>query len=608
MKHGWKKAAGLTLIILLVFFWQMYGVRRTTILMSVEQAFEDLIYRRPTGVTQNIKIIGVDEETLQSYGRLEDWLREGLAELIGLLSENPETAPAVIGLDFLLTGEMQSNAETDERLVQVCTEAGNVVMAANLVYRTEIGMLEDGSYYSDKWNVELLECAFPALERATQKGFVNALQDKDGIIRRARLRAECQGEEIKSFPYVIAENYLQLQNLSPLQTEENVIQFLYSGKPGEYEKVSFLDVLNGEVDLRAFRDAIVLVGAYAPAMQDAYHVAVERGEQMYGVEIHANVIESLLSGKVVRLVPELLVAALTSVIFAAYFLLGQKQKLWLVLTEGCTVMVLWLLTGILLRPAGWLLTLSVVELGMPLLMLYFIIKKYIMERIGRKRILKAFKRYVAPQVVKELGNRDSFEIRLGGERKEIAVLFVDIRGFTSMSEKLAPEQVVEILNEYLNLTSQAIFKNHGTLDKFIGDATMAVFNAPVDLDDYVYKAVCAAWDMVQETRTLQKKIEERFGQSVQFGIGVNCGPAIVGNIGSEQRMDYTAIGDTVNTAARLEGQAKQGEILISRTVYEAVQGRIEAEPVGELELKGKAQKTPAFRLLGIKKQDEGETE
>ena len=156
-----------------------------------------------------------------------------------------------------------------------------------------------------------------------------------------------------------------------------------------------------------------------------------------------------------------------------------------------------------------------------------------------------------------------------------------------MSEVLKPEEVVEILNEYLSLTTQSIFNNKGTLDKFVGDATMAVFNAPLDLDDYIYRAVKTAWDMKAGSEALAEKFEKRFGRSVAFGIGVNCGDAVVGNIGCEFRMDYTAIGDTVNTAARLESNAKRGQILISQEVYDNVKDRVEVTPIGELPLKGK---------------------
>lgn len=606
MKQRWKKTVVIFLAALLAFAWQFYGTKYDTGLMTVELALEDAVYRRPTGSTQNIKIIGIDEETLQAYGKLEEWSREKLAELIELLSENPETAPAVIGLDFLLTGETTGADSADERLAQACTKAGNVVVASKLVCRTEFGISEEGSYYYDEWKVELLERPYDALAAVTGQGFVNALQDKDGYIRRAKLTAEYQGTQIESFPYKIANLYNEYRGEAAVKANSSILQFLYSGKPGEYEKVSLVEVLNGNVDLRTFKNSIVLVGAYAPGMQDSYHVAVKRGEQMYGVEIHANILESLLAGKTVKNVSGMPAAILIMLVFAGYALLGQRQKLFPLLTEGLAIMALWLCAGLCLKQRGWLLPLSVVELGMPLLMIYFIVIKYVRERIGRKRVLKAFERYVAPQVVKELSHRNSFEIKLGGERREIAVLFVDLRGFTAMSERLEPEQVVEILNEYLNLTSQAIFKNQGTLDKFIGDATMAVFNAPVALEDYIDKAVSAAIDMVQGAKALEKQLEEKYGNRVQFGIGINCGPAIVGNIGSERRMDYTAIGDTVNTAARLESSAASGEILISQTVYEQVKDSIEAEPVGELELKGKQQKISAYRVLGRREEKNGE--
>ena len=219
---------------------------------------------------------------------------------------------------------------------------------------------------------------------------------------------------------------------------------------------------------------------------------------------------------------------------------------------------------------------------------YFLVEGYLTEILRRRKVVSAFKKYVAPQVVDEISKQGDFKIVLGGESRDIAVLFVDIRGFTPMSESLEPEQVVEILNEYLQLTTESIFKNGGTLDKFIGDATMAVFNAPFDLDDYIYKAVCTARDIAAGSQALEEKLMARFGKTVSFGIGVNCGRAVVGNIGCDFRMDYTAIGDTVNTAARLESNAKKGQILISEYVYEAVKDRVEVTEIGEIPLKGKS--------------------
>ena len=226
---------------------------------------------------------------------------------------------------------------------------------------------------------------------------------------------------------------------------------------------------------------------------------------------------------------------------------------------------------------------------------------YVLESIKKQKVINAFKKYVAPQVVDELAKKGDFSIALGGEKRQVAVLFVDIRGFTPMSEGLMPEEVVEILNEYLRLTTNAIFQNKGTLDKFIGDATMAIFNAPFDLDDYVFRAVCTAMDIAKESDALDAKLQERFGRSVSFGIGVHCGEAVVGTIGCEHRMDFTAIGDTVNTAARLESNAARGQILISKEVYEQVKDRVDANEIGAIPLKGKSQEVFVYQLKILQK-------
>ena len=184
-----------------------------------------------------------------------------------------------------------------------------------------------------------------------------------------------------------------------------------------------------------------------------------------------------------------------------------------------------------------------------------------------------------------------------------AVLFVDIRGFTTMSEVLEPEQVVEILNEYLSLTTKAIFDNSGTLDKFVGDAAMAVFNAPFDLEDYEFKAVCAAMDIVEGGKALEKSLMEKYGRTIGFGVGVNVGPAVVGNIGCDFRMDYTAIGDTVNTSARLEANAKKGQVLISDVLYDRIKDRIEVNDIGEIPLKGKSKGVFVYEVTEVHRTD-----
>ncbi len=321
---------------------------------------------------------------------------------------------------------------------------------------------------------------------------------------------------------------------------------------------------------------------------------------MYGVEINANIVQALMEEKTAVDVNIWLQAVIMMLVVLFYFYLASSQKLLPSALEGIAVMMLYMLVGRFLALHGYRITQIYVLIVLTGCIIYFIVEKYLLEKIRRRKVLTAFKRYMAPQVVDKLASSEDFESRLGGEKRDVAVLFVDIRGFTTMSESLKPEEVVKILNEYLALTTSCILKNEGMLDKFIGDATMAVFNAPFDQKDYCMAAVKAAWDIQQGGKELGGKLLEKYGKTVQFGVGVHCGEAVVGNIGCEFRMDYTAIGDTVNTASRLEGKARPGEILISEALYERLQGRIEGEVLGELELKGKKEKIKVYQLTAVK--------
>ena len=361
------------------------------------------------------------------------------------------------------------------------------------------------------------------------------------------------------------------------------------------------DVLDGTVDAAVFRDAVVLVGAYAVGMQDSYMPAIAHNSQMYGVEIHANIIEALLEGRTQLPVTPWVYAEAGAVLCGLFYICTRKLRLLYSTMLFAVLTALDLIVAEVMCSRGRILPTVLLPGCLLLIYLVQVVRGYVTEILRRRRVLNVFKQYVAPQIVDKISKDKDFELVLGGENRHVAVLFVDIRGFTTMSESLRAEEVVEILNEYLSLTTKAIFDNGGTLDKFVGDATMAVFNAPFDLDDYIFRAVCTAWDMQSGAAEIAEKCKERFGKSVSFGIGVNCGNAVVGNIGCDFRMDYTAIGDTVNTAARLESNAKAGQILISRDVYEAVKDRILATPVGELALKGKSNGVYVYQLDEVKR-------
>ncbi len=221
---------------------------------------------------------------------------------------------------------------------------------------------------------------------------------------------------------------------------------------------------------------------------------------------------------------------------------------------------------------------------------------FLKEQEEKLQVTRIFGRYVASQVVDEILNLGEQNLKLGGLSREITVLFVDIRQFTTFVEQLSPEETVELLNQFFEIVTQCIFDNKGTIDKFIGDAVMAFFNAPLLLDNHAYWAVKAAQQIMQEISSLQEQAWERWKINLQPGIGINIGEAVVGNIGTESRMDYTAIGDTVNLAQRLESMATPGQVLFSEAVYQQVKDSFPMEPLAEKTVKGKSKPVNIYCL------------
>jgi len=398
----------------------------------------------------------------------------------------------------------------------------------------------------------------------------------------------------------VYEKYAESQGLSEVSlNDKSIIDFRYSGNPGDYENVSLIDVLEGNVPASAFDDCIVLVGAYAAGMMDSYFVPVDRSSQMFGVEIHANVIQAIMEGKTLKNVNKVVDALISALIIAVITFACWNLSVAKTIIVCLATAILKLLAGFVLFNQGLMTNVLSVPVLAVVIAIIYVAVHYYKARMAKRSIEKAFSKYVAPQVVEEIAKDGTYELKLGGENRDVAVMFVDIRGFTTLSESLEPEQVVDILNDYLALTTRCIFRYGGTLDKFVGDATMAVFNSPFDTEDYIYKAVVTAWDIVAGGNKIEKEFVERYNKHVGFGIGVNCGPAVVGNIGCDFRMDYTAIGDTVNTAARLEANAPRGTVYISKPVRDALGDRITVEEVGEIPLKGKNNGVFVYSVTGV---------
>lgn len=603
MKKEKIKIVGITVLVTLVTIAFHFYTASTL----WDAGVSDLLNQRGSVTNKKIYIIGIDDKTLQEYGSVNTWSRDIPAELVEILNADEAGKPAVIGFDIIYSE--QAEAEADARFARACKEAGNVVAAASFSFKGQPEADETGKVVFNPYHVDYVLQPYQELRDSVDCGFVNTTVDSDGYVRQTMAYMDYEGECMYSFSALIYIKYQESQGKAAVIPEtyggNNRCYFTYSGKSGGYSMISMADVLDGTVDAALFRDAIVLVGAYAVGMQDAYTPAITHNSQMYGVEIHANIIEALLEGKTQLPVSPALYGVLAGILCGLYFLLAFLPSREMKILPATLLPLLLIIASVfgsrVLYQRGIVAPVTALPLSVAVIYLAQIVRGYLAEILRRRRVLNVFKQYVAPQVVDKISRDKDFELVLGGENRHIAVLFVDIRGFTTMSESLTPEEVVEILNEYLSLTTKSIFDNGGTLDKFVGDATMAVFNAPFDLDDYIFRAVCTAWDMKMGADAIAEKFEKRFGKSVAFGIGVNCGNAVVGNIGCDFRMDYTAIGDTVNTAARLESNAKRGQILISGEVYEAVKDRVQVTPIGEIPLKGKSNGVFVYQVDKVKK-------
>lgn len=590
MKHRSMAFSAIESVLMfaLAFLVSFYNV-----FYSFDNLLRDRLYQQRRGINNKIKILAIDDKTLQEIGPFGTWSRGVYADVIDKLGEYP----AVIAFDIMIFGNMDEQG--DKTLDEACRRSGRVVSGSYINYNAAYKTDENGQPYIDYFNIVDIEQ--PIIADAVRTGFVNSAPDDDGIVRSSLLSAEKDGVEHKSFAaqtYSAYCEYIGAKENVPALDANGRMWIDYAGKPFDYEHISLCSLLDGTVDPKVFTDCIVIVGAYATGLQDQFSVP-GCADQMFGAEIHANIVQGMLDGKYPVPAGRAVSALIAAAVAVCVYVLSKKQKLKfstpvvIIAAAGCVI------SGVMLNNAGTTFPILYAPLFAIVGYLINVIRKYAEEAAEKRKITAAFKKYVAPQVVEEIAKTGNYHIKLGGENRNIAVLFVDIRGFTPMSESLEPEQVVDILNSYLNLTTNSIFSNGGTLDKFIGDATMAVFNAPFDLDDYVYKAVKTAWAIVCGGNAIESKFQEKYGKSVAFGVGVNCGPAVVGNIGCDFRMDYTAIGDTVNTAARLEANAKRGQVLISEQVYLQVKDRVTVEPIGEIPLKGKSKGVFVYSLTGL---------
>ena len=592
---------------------------------TVSTQLSTTIYNKESVSTLPISIIRIDEPTLSAMNQPGTWSRQVYADILNKLNYSDEYHPAVIVFDIMFTG--YKDPEGDAALVEAAKKYNNVIAGVNL-YTYEQGSGEERLTLDNLYKSEIV-LPYKELCDNVDLGYVNCDSGKYSYVTTflTGLRYEDKWYDclavaaLKKFNSYLAENkeyallhpeYDDIIIPDYSKDSKDEYRFSYTTVPGDFDSISLADLLYSDVEdeelAKRFANGIVLVGAYASGLTDEYPIIFSDYSKMHGVEIHANIMEAIYEDLIQTDAPITLLAFIYAVLCAilCFIMLGVDIIKGSII--GAAGLILHLVISVIMYNCGIYIPIMYMIVSSALLIVGIIFFHYLMARSERVKINNAFRMYVAPEIVDDVAGSGTYQLHLGGRHKDIAVLFVDIRGFTTMSENLAPEEVVDILNEYFGVITDAIFKNKGTLDKFIGDAAMAVFNSPFDLDDYVYRAVSTACDIAKASEALGEKLMERFGKKVSYGIGVNCGEAIIGNIGSNFRMDYTAIGDTVNTASRLESNAKAGEILISEEVKKRLEGRLVTEDVGEIPLKGKSKKIFVYRVLSLKDTDETSTE
>ena len=366
----------------------------------------------------------------------------------------------------------------------------------------------------------------------------------------------------------------------------------YRGPPGTIPTYSFADVLRGEVPASAFRGKTVVVGAAAPSLADVHPTPSSDDHLMSGPEVQANAIRTVEQGFPLRLssawLDILLIAALAFVAPATTLRLRVAPALLLAVGVAAGYLVIAQVAfnhGTILPVIYPIAALGLATVGS-------LVVNYLIAAFERQRVRDTFSRFVPEPVVDEMIARADDEMRIGGVRRVCTVLFSDLRGFTSFSETLEPDQVGECLNRYLSEMSEAIMGHGGTLVAYLGDGIMAVFGAPTEQPDHADRALAATREMLFERlpRYNQWIRARGLGDGFRLGIGLNSGETLSGQVGSEQRMEYAAIGDTTNTAARLEAMTKDSphSVFIADSTRRLLQGDSEGlDFVEEMQVPGR---------------------
>jgi adenylate cyclase len=613
-------------------------------LTSLDLRWIDLKFRlRGSQVPGNeVVVVGIDEKTLSRLGSIRTLSHDNLAKLVNRLAD---AGPKVIGFDTFYPDPDTSGSDNDQQFAAAIERAGNVVLGVLLHLESTTGDRRAmAAMDPELQNFVIEKQVFPAERRAgglrqissliqgkdltmnlpiltkaaASFGFVNFHSDADGRLRYQPQFIEYGGKLYPSMDLQILRRYLdspsaivdfERDRIAQVQIGRNLIptddfgrfQVNYDGPREIYQSVSMIDVMDGRIGHEILKNKIVLIGASAVGIGDV--VATPFDPVLPGVFLHANVIDNILHQRY------LFRNALTKVIDVAIILVfgvvlglrlprlnASRSILYSsLLLVGYTAFNVWAFLNL-----HWILSYVYPGLALVFTSGSIVSYMYLTEEREKKRTKATFQVYLDPLVVDQVMNQPEM-LKLGGDRRDLTVLFSDIRGFTSFSEKMAPSEVVHFLNQYFDKMTTIIFEHKGTLDKLIGDAVMCFWGHPIQTRDHALLATVTALDMIRAVEELRPTSVLPGGAVLEIGIGINSGPMVVGNMGSPSRLSYTVMGDNVNLGSRLESLNKYygTKILISDATYKVIKGRVFCRELDTILVKGKSQAVTIYEPIGV---------
>jgi adenylate cyclase len=541
-----------------------------------------------SGAPSDITFVAIDPATFQKLRRNFPFPRRWDAQVIDHLREAGARVIAV-DIDFA----HPTDSTDDEALYEAVARAHGktVLTASEVTSRGETNVLYG-----------------PQAQRAagTRIGEDHLELDTDGSVRRfAR-----EYNHLGSFATVAAE-VMTGHRFPPSLFEDGALPIDYVGPTETFHSIPFSSIYYGDFPASAVRGKLVVVGASDPVLQDIHATPTSKGT-MPGPEIWANAMSTLLRGVPLRGAPGWLNILVILLIGIVVPLGSMRLRQWRSLLDALALAIVFTIAVQVAFDSGRIVTFVYPLLALAVGTLGTLAVLYVGETIERARVHDLFSRFVPADVVDQVVASAGGNLRLGAVERDCTVLFSDLRGFTSFSEKLAAPRVIEVVNCYLNEMTEAILAAGGTLVSYMGDGIMAVFGAPLAQDDHADRALTAAAEMIGARLDAFNAWIADNGHQHKFamGVGINSGPVMAGNIGSEQRVEYTALGDTTNTASRLEGMTKgSGHMLF---VADSTRERLKAPPdglvlVGELEVRGRVEPVPVWTIAEARSIADGQS-